>query len=1220
MQKKNALKSKVSYLLRHWKEARLQTEQAIQESPDDPYLRLQLIDTLFAIGDEAYGKRTAKQLLDTHYNHIAENDYLLIFVFFVLGDLECAIDLAKKYLIKWPHSEQRVSVICWLIRLLALNDQHEVAAEWMCKLPDTVRSEIAPLAIKQHNCILSMPLTCQGKDTCVPTAIGMICHYLGLNVDPDELYREMGCVEGTELWRAHDVMELKGLLVSYVELDVSIIKKLIDEGVPILALTNGLFSSHVEVINGYDDAEQCIYIRDPENWSPTLVRYKDIPRRYASAGNYGMCFTREKIKTTFKFSEAGANINALARYCETGALDNITPLLEKLQDHSEFELDVIQHCYGVSVDPIVYEEKLSNIIHNPKAPKHQKIRALLQTSNTDVLQAWLEDQQNNITNNRFILKYISVIRDYLNGNWDTCTSTLTDLIHLYPYQSGLWLFLAETSLEIGDIDNALKSVQRALELSPDSIWTINKVFYLFPHLLTYEQLLEKLVTYELKRPDSIASIEFASKLYQEGSCGEKFELKALECIERRPKLPNNYTRLASWYLDQDREDLASHILNRGREQLGHEQLPIWEFEKSPEDADYADENGSTKGKEKKVDESSLKLRLSRVQQDDSLGTHEKIDALREIFFDGLYASEVESNIELSKLLPEKLPGVFPHNLSYYLSGFNFAYVENSAKKNILTWSTAIMGNQTCSLELDFDIAYLTEMLGDYSSAEKKYRAIAEKYTGHSGTQYRLGVLEQNRGNLYESISQHEKALMHSPSLLGSVDSLINLNSELSRANEVIKWCRYRANFQPYCTRHLESLLEMLVYNDSLKEALAELESRKRFCTNDYYIYHKSRCYTEAGLFSQALEIAKEVDHKSVRHLLVTKLIALTALEHFEEALNVCIDWLAQVPSDYYFVANKLELLVSLGRTDEVVTLSRQQLTSGDTEHCYIQHYFQLKKTSVKELQLLLEDVSTDRVSESVEAIVGQAENYLNMNDWKELLVFVNRHYPDAFNIRIALAYRHMMAMEHKQAIKIVEDIYQRSNQDAQWLYSLGKVCEDTQREKSLKLYQEYFDRTGDIDALIDIARCYHLNGDVIKARPYYQKAISLNPFADLAVNNLVQMGGDIAPYAVDFYRIIEAGCGGSTQYFCVNAVKCAIKAKTTVSPNWIAVAEKRLEMIEIEEPFKDEPQRLSLALYQWYRAKNDKEKARKFKKQAGLWGLLLSLTGWPMSKWIPDNG
>jgi hypothetical protein len=56
---------------------------------------------------------------------------------------------------------------------------------------------------------------------------------------------------------------------------------LLDRGLPLIGVLEGIFNSHVDVITGYNSRLQVFYIRDPEHWSPLVIPFDFCFQRYA---------------------------------------------------------------------------------------------------------------------------------------------------------------------------------------------------------------------------------------------------------------------------------------------------------------------------------------------------------------------------------------------------------------------------------------------------------------------------------------------------------------------------------------------------------------------------------------------------------------------------------------------------------------------------------------------------------------------------------------------------------------------------------------------------------------------------------------------------------------------------------------------------------------------------------------------------------------------------
>ncbi|KUP06781.1 hypothetical protein Q73_10610 [Bacillus coahuilensis m2-6] len=120
----------------------------------------------------------------------------------------------------------------------------------------------------------------QKYNYCMPACISMVTSQFGDRLEQDEIAEHVFEVSGSRIPRSVKFLEEQGFATKLFYGTAALYKKLIDQHVGMIAMIDYPLSSHVQVIVGYDDNLQCLFIQDPNFRELITVQYEDVPEYF----------------------------------------------------------------------------------------------------------------------------------------------------------------------------------------------------------------------------------------------------------------------------------------------------------------------------------------------------------------------------------------------------------------------------------------------------------------------------------------------------------------------------------------------------------------------------------------------------------------------------------------------------------------------------------------------------------------------------------------------------------------------------------------------------------------------------------------------------------------------------------------------------------------------------------------------------------------------------
>ena len=148
--------------------------------------------------------------------------------------------------------------------------------------------------------ILDVPFFRQKHLTCAPTSMAAIAKYLGKEHD-SELIAEQICFDGTPDTKERQWLRDNGFHFVEFELNKEILVRLIDEDVPFSFCSTAGFTSHMQVVIGYNLKYGSMYIMDPSNPAMQEMLIDETIQNEAYMGARCLAFVPNEISHKLEF-------------------------------------------------------------------------------------------------------------------------------------------------------------------------------------------------------------------------------------------------------------------------------------------------------------------------------------------------------------------------------------------------------------------------------------------------------------------------------------------------------------------------------------------------------------------------------------------------------------------------------------------------------------------------------------------------------------------------------------------------------------------------------------------------------------------------------------------------------------------------------------------------------------------------------------------------------
>ncbi|HMO14507.1 MAG TPA: tetratricopeptide repeat protein [Pirellulaceae bacterium] len=519
----------------------------------------------------------------------------------VTGDTESTIAEYNRLLDRWPLNSKWRKYAASLLALLHLERGDNDLAAKTLQDNGIRRWKFKRVNDTGNKRYLSLPLISQNHNHCVPTAAAMVANAQGIAADPVQYACAMHSRDGTPLWKMVDHMTSIGFNARCVQANVSAIEKMLDHGVPLIGVLTGVFNNHVDVICGYDSNLQLVHQRDPMHWFGIPIPYASIALKYRESEGLWALIAPENeaaIRAADEHHDAvGYAFVELSRACAKGNLSEASRAYHAIPNDHQLAIGRDNMASGVVLTATEYEQRLNQHIDLDQQLDVSRLRAALSImnfQNADEILARIEAKRGSLHQN--FVDYATALSWVCREQYPVAETVLKALTQRAPYLDFAWSLLSDVSEQLGNENGAISCAEIALDISPEDFATNRRIIELNSVLMTFQERAEHVHRLTEANPDRPRVWPVMEQVYQECDDGLKYEEVVKTCIRFFPRVASYYYRLANWYYQQGRTELAKTILKLGRRRVGLSELPLWNFEQeSTADQQSKPANVSTDG-------------------------------------------------------------------------------------------------------------------------------------------------------------------------------------------------------------------------------------------------------------------------------------------------------------------------------------------------------------------------------------------------------------------------------------------------------------------------------------------------------------------------------------------------------------------------------------------------------------------------------------------------
>ena len=1099
---------------------------------------------------------------------------------------------------------------------------------------------------------ISLPLVSQSFKHCVPTVAAMVAESQGVQASPHDYAIKMSTLDGTEMWRMIDVMRSQGFRAEVIRADREAIEGLVAQGIALIGTLQGVTSSHVEVINGFDRSLNLLYIRDPMHWFGNCVAANSITKRYEESGGLIALIAPDRIGQVNVdvnwLDEIGEAYLDLSRACTTGDEKGAKRAFAKIPDDHELSLWRDSYARGVVLTPRDYEQRMKDrLLAEVQANRASHLRMLMNQIDEEHSPRVREIAvQHQATLGESFVRLVTTRCLMVENRWNEAYEELQSLCRKLPQVEELWRDSAEVLEQMGRVDDARAALERALDINPEDPGLYQVLVKLQESSLSYGEQRKEILQAAEGRKHQRGYYPSLVSLFSEGPDGLEYEHCLKRCIHFFPMNPFYYYQLADWYLYQGREELAKEWIAKGRSRMGPEDLALYRWEESPDEAKEATDVASPPKKENETPQDTVEAEITELGQEcsklessqvlqctalEKLLAFEKQEQMRwwqSVRFRSIvlhrileemmaHADRKEKLLEcLRQILPLPIPMGIPEK--YVLAvcdGLGQRELTREVASVLVGWIQESCPNYRRYPALFFHVAYFQEAMGLYVQAEATLDELLNLHPAYASAWYRKSQIEIQRMDYASAWDCLAKAVEIAPGLMGAHSELAKLAAYVNDPREV-EYCSTLLKIFPYSKARLFDVLAAMQRHRPAEIPNLLSHVADRFSKDDRNLIEARTCL-DTGNLEKASHLLHQIDRKQVLEMQYQWLAVDLAIaqQNYAQAISVLKEMASSHPDDQDIVDQLMRLL---RHTDlnQAAAMAMEQIAKGSKLPVVALVAIESEVDPIGKISGIIANQKGDDRDAMVMAFHSALSGPQQMGNYVRFLEWSCKECPHLVDLREALAIRLSIRNDDDRATKIANELLSQDPENPRWIRLKGIVIQDTNPQLSVELLQKDFDLTGNIDSLTRMARGYQLMNQLDQCRKTYLRVLDVNPRETMAITNLSYKFDHCTPEL--FAKACDAlqhGMGHDDQYFLVTAVKLAVRLGRQVPTQWIEIAMKRLAVIGSEGGFQDEDARLRAAIYAWQHAHQVAKKERV--RLASFLDGWKARWIWPRTRWIP---
>ena len=1226
-----------------WQQAVEEGKTALRLAPNWARAKGGVSDALLATGNF----KAAEKALAADANEIPSGmlQFSRAACFESMGKLPAAIAAYQQLLTDWP-AKYLSSFTARRLMLLLIQTGQQEAADALVEQFDLSEFK-SQLGDNQDraSCYISLPLVAQTTNHCVPTVAAMVANSQGVVADPAHYAEGMNTRHGTQLWRMVDFMKSQGFRAVCVRPEVDIVKALLDQGVPLVGQLKALFMGHVDAICGYNSQLELFHLRDPMHWHGSCLKFDQLNDRYKNSCSLWALIPPHRIEevqidSSWLYHEAQALID-LGRACDTGNRLDAEAAYARIAPTHGLRHTANEHAYRVAITQSEFNQELKAVVDrfeagdsDAKTVDLSTIKAMLQFLNADNADRILEvTRQNKEKLSASFVRYVAAQCLYAKGQWQDALTVFTQLCHRSPASEPLWRQLSNVQQQLGLHKQAKNSLDIAIEIAPENEVNDQQILRDERHDVRFAQRLEKVQALVAGAADTPAVRLTLATVLVDGADGAEYEASLRDCIKYFPRYPWPYERLANWYCQQEREDLAAEVLQAGRALMGEVEMPKWGFEEQAEmsaettgpepklDVESVEATGSDEPEdgtttadqsvtesESPFDEAWKRLRELELTVYEEFASSEPFNELKTLttqnkvhwwqtarfvaysFYTlmndnspGMNAPPAKRSAALAEILPDELPGIPELFVTEVFDSINVMHAPLASQQVLFEWADRQTPNKENYPTLRFELAYLIECMGQLNDSEAALREIVKRHPAYSGALYRLGQICERRGDLLAAEKFYDQCIEACPGHWGSINQLCEVSSKTGHKDIERKLARLKC--QPYNAGFISGVAHAIGRLESPEAAHQFIDQHEdKFEPGRFHIF-KARLYYSSHRHGEALALLDQHDDPEDLDYSAAWLRLHCGLDSGEfESLVPLLERMSEKwPHDDETTEQHARVLREISM-DQAKTFAKEKLLSGSRIYLLAYICLQNEATPAALAKSLVETVEqVDRASLAEQfgsAIRSAATN----SECIEFLEYCNDQFPHLRQLRVWLAYDYCDADRATNAKAVVEQLLVEQPDNPEYLELAGYCLQGLDIGKAVDYLQEAYSVTGKVDTLVQIGRAHQIAGNRSEAKKVLRETLEVDPYNTTAMTNLMWCFKDQSP------RIWFAACKAiespgaaalDVEQFLVSAAQLARTKQMELPTQWLKAAVERAESICDNGGFRDEPYQLCIMLQQW---------------------------------------
>ncbi|WP_035433642.1 tetratricopeptide repeat protein [Bacillus sp. UNC322MFChir4.1] len=312
--------------------------------------------------------------------------------------------------------------------------------------------------------MLSIVPVVQKDNYCVPASVEMILKLFGNRKTQDEIAKHIFDGIGSKLSKTVEYVEANGYKSRFFVGTVDVYKKFIDAGVPILLSVDIDHVSHVQLVVGYNDQLQVLYIQDPNFAERILVTYEEFVKQHVNTNYLSIAIVpKEKSELLSLLCEEDdyyfRRIFSLTDQMEFAERDDVENLLRLLHEHKENPytwLYAIKHLDLQDGKEFVYNCAKRALHAYPESDyvKLHTAQCFVRIEELEQAYTVLEQVNHKIANPFYHFTQGRIAFD--ESRYDDMIANFRASLQLDPDQPVAWSYMAIGYMYLDDLEQALK--------------------------------------------------------------------------------------------------------------------------------------------------------------------------------------------------------------------------------------------------------------------------------------------------------------------------------------------------------------------------------------------------------------------------------------------------------------------------------------------------------------------------------------------------------------------------------------------------------------------------------------------------------------------------------------------------------------------------------------------------------------------------------------------